>query len=401
MNYVRIKQTDFPEHAICKIYVMKNIKTDKEDLYLQDINGNSYLLASGLYCDVVTYRDALYSLLGWSQKEVPDMPIVQYEYKTIKDTEEFSAVMENPAGYTEPEYVSTDHFIAGVEADGSVTGMGFGYCDIKIYYKKPVRALAKVIHLIVLPEQPQIVKSSHQIVIGNTDTIELRKIDGFSNPQWASSNTDIATISNSGVCKTRNEGTCLLSAYYSSPYKAKVAEVTLSVVPIAPSVKTETHTIKQGLLLQGHMPENTKFSGAEWSVKSGEGIVTVNQNGAIEGKKVGNAVVVGKYTKPYKTDAIIYNITVEQTPEEADIESITVNPEQIKVNTDAVVAVAFSKTPLGTATLEGDEFTTVQDALDVHENVGHANITGAKVGTSTLTVKLGAKSLTKQVKVIE
>lgn len=401
MNYIRIGSMDFPEQSICKIYQLKNPKSGKEDLYLQDFNGHSYCIATGISCDIYTYRDALYGLLGWTNKSVPEMPEIIYEHKTIKDTEEFSVALSDSVGYESPIYESTNNFVAIVEEDGNVIGTGYGFCDIKVYFTKPIKALARVVHLTVLPEQPKIIKSEKQMVVGTSEIIPVREIDGFSNTQWASSKVEIATVNNAGRCTAKSEGTTLLSVYYSSPYKAKIEEITLTVVPPSPSVKTEDHVVKQGLSLQGFMPINNKFSGAEWSVKSGGENVSVNQNGVIEGKKVGKGVVVGKYTKPYKTEAIIYNITVDPTPEEADIQNIIVNPEQVKINTDAVVAVEFSKAPLGTPTLECNEFATVQDALEVEGMAGHANITGVKAGAAILTVKLGAKVLTKQIQVVE
>lgn len=77
----------------------------------------------------------------------------------------------------------------------------------------------------------------------------------------------------------------------------------------APEVITESKTLKVNETFTGAIPENSVFSGAEWSSSSAK--ATVTQQGLITAKETGSVTVTGYYTTPYKTPAKKYTVTIQ------------------------------------------------------------------------------------------
>lgn len=401
MNYIKLGNIIFPEQSIAKFYI-KNIN-GIDELMVQDFYGDSYQLANGLYCNVKEYLGSQLELLGWVDKSVPDIPFIQTETKTIKNMEEFTALVNIPSGFSEPEYKSNNELVAIVNpTNGEVSATGIGNCNIDIYFNKPFRTLVKRIYLTVIPEQPLVNKSTKEVHVGEIVKVIPKYIYGFSNTEWASDDTSIISVDNAGNLTIKETGTCTLKGYYSYPYRAQVEEITVTVNPAPPEIDNEWINVIVGTSHQGLMPENSIYSGTKWEVISGKDIVDVNVNGAITGNKIGKAIVVGKFTKPYEIEAVRYQINVIQPPEgEAVILSISSVPTSVKVGSNAVIAVQFSKDPIATPTLETDEHAYVEDALHSEGPVGHAVITGKKPGFATITVRVGTSSLIKKISIIE
>lgn len=401
MNYIKLNGMIFPEQSIAKFYVRNTNGID--ELMVQDFYGDSYQLTNGLHCNVKEYLKSQLELLGWTDKSVPDVPFMQTEEKTIKNMEEFTATVNIPTGFSEPEHKSSNELVAIVNpTTGEVSATGVGNCVIDIHFKKPFDTLVKRIYLRVIPEQPLINKTTKSAHIGEIVKVVPKYIYGFSNTEWTSDDTDVASIDNAGNLILNKTGACTLRGYYSYPYRAQVEEISLTVNPAPPELDNEWINVIVGTSHQGLMPENSIYSGTKWEVVSGKDIVDVNVNGAITGNKIGKAVVVGKFTKPYEIEAVRYQINVIQPPEgEAVILSISSVPTSVKVGSNAVIAVQFSKDPIATPTLETDEHAYVEDALHSEGPVGHAVITGKKPGFATITVRVGTSSLIKKISIIE
>lgn len=72
----------------------------------------------------------------------------------------------------------------------------------------------------------------------------------------------------------------------------------------------ENQTVKVGATLQGVLPSVPGFSGAKWTT-SNPAKAKVNTSGIITGVAEGTCTITGKSVKPFETDLVIINLTVE------------------------------------------------------------------------------------------
>lgn len=313
MNKIRFGTMDIPENAINKIYVLKG-RGEFEECILQDMLGHEYVLASGEYCDVYEYRDALMKVLGWTDKSVPAVPILIKEYKAVKNGEDFTITTNPDAGFSIPEYISSSEEVAMVDPSGNVTIVNTGYTEIDIYFTEPYRVLYKRIYLSVFPATPSINRTSREMVIHSTARVKMKEAPEFYSPEWVSTNGEIATVSHDGVIDALKVGTTKINGYYKLPYKVQVEEVSLKV---SPSLIRMEETVRVGDKKTVVMPTIDGYTNPQWSSDRNDIIEVDTSSGLLTIKKVGNATITGAYLNPDKIEVKEIYFTVH--PAEPDV----------------------------------------------------------------------------------
>lgn len=313
MNKIRIGKLDIPETAINKIYIA-NVKDDIEECILQDKLGREYSLASGEYCDVYEYRDAIIKTLGWVDKSVPPVPILKKEYKTVKNSEDFIIDAPSENGFSTPEYISSSEDVAMVDGSGNVTIVNTGYTEIDVYFTEPYRVIYKRIYLTVHPSAPLINKTNKEVIVHSYSSLQMKEIPEFYSPFWQSTNKDIATVTQDGIVDALKIGTTKINGYYRLPYYTQVEEVTLKVVPNLIKIK---ETVRVGDKKTVVMPTIDGYSNQQWSSDRNDIIEVDTSSGLLTIKKSGNATITGAYLTPDKIDVKQIYFTVH--PAEPDV----------------------------------------------------------------------------------
>lgn len=207
-----------------------------------------------------------------------------------------------------------------VDDNGMVTGVAIGDGTILIeyngeYYFKTIN---------ILPEPPAIQKEKVTLKIDETNQQTISSTE-FSNPEYISDKPDVATVTkDGGLITAKKVGTCKITCKFKTPYEVVVKEVTVTVQPKAPTPDNENKTLKVDETFTGVMPSKAGFSGAKWVSDNGE-FATVDQNsGLVTAIKHGSTNIRGKFTKPYETDGIIYNLTIQPKAPQVVTETLEV-----------------------------------------------------------------------------
>ncbi len=230
--------------------------------------------------------------------------------------------------------------------------------------------------------------------------------------QWASDNTNVATVSNSGLVTGVNEGTATITAVGGG----KTATATVIIVPASSSI--ETVEIVPPVITVGinsSAPLTAVALDASGNVLTGRAftwassnttVATVDRNGVVRGIAAGNATITALSAGKTGTSAVTISSTGQG--------SITLAPNSVALavggtaqsaatvrdaagNVVASPSVAFStgnpavatvtNTGAASATITGvavgtTTFTAVSNGLSI---VGNISVTGATVTTVTIT----------------
>lgn len=201
--------------------------------------------------------------------------------------------------------LNTDKF--KIDNNGVTTGVSVGSGIIiakynNDYYFKNVN---------VLPEPPELQKENITLKVDETNQQSISD-SHFSNPEWLSDNINIAIVNkDSGLITAKKVGKCKIIGKFKTPYETIVKEVSVTVQPKAPTPNKENKTLKVDEKFTGVMPQKAGFSGAKWVSDNGTFAIVDQNSGLVTAKKHGTTNIRGKFTKPYETDGIIYNLTIQ------------------------------------------------------------------------------------------
>jgi len=131
---------------------------------------------------------------------------------------------------------------------------------------------------------------------------------------WESSNTNVATVSNSGVVSAVAIGTATITVKTKSGGKTASCNVTVSTTAVSVASvslnKTSTTLAINGTeqLTCTILPTNATNKGLTWS-SSNANIATVSNNGLVTAKAVGTATITVKTTDGNKTASCTVTVT--------------------------------------------------------------------------------------------
>lgn len=121
---------------------------------------------------------------------------------------------------------------------------------------------------------------------------------------WSSSNTAVATVSNSGVVKGVKPGTATITVRTASGGKTATCKVTVKdVVPTGVTLNKSALSMYEGdslSLVATVLPSNATNKNVTWS-SSNTSVATVDAKGMVTGKKAGTATITARTASGSKT----------------------------------------------------------------------------------------------------
>ena len=223
---------------------------------------------------------------------------------------------------------------------------------------------------------------------------------GSSNVVWSSADPSIATVNN-GIVTGKKIGTTYITASIGNSKATCIVNIIDDYIPIT---KIKTNTLSDEILINQTKkipvtiePSNATNKTLTYS-SSNPDIVTVDQNGNITGKKVGNASI-SIYSPEYKTT---YLVTVT---DKIPLQSISIN-KTLEINEFATSKLTVTFSP-STATNKkitwkssDTKIVTVDDSGNIKALApGTANITViSNDGGYTSICKVTVKEISKELK---
>ena len=252
----------------------------------------------------------------------------------------------------------------------------------------------------VKPTKLNISAANTTLLVGETVTlkVEFEPSDTTNkNVSWASSDTNVASVSSAGVVKGNAAGQVKIIATSKADESIK-GEITLEVkegqeiVPTAISVWGEDSIVIVGYttsLFVTYTPAETTSKFVSWE-SSDESVATVNEDGIVTGIKAGTATITAKSLSAENVSG-----TMEITVKDA----IDITDLAISFEGDMVIGYDFTIT--ATTTPEGGNKQLEWSSSD--ETVATVNANGVvsalKVGTAVITVKVMNKAIEQQITV--
>lgn len=314
--------------------------------------------------------------------------VVSVEVGESKDIE--ATVTPANAEYTLTWSIS-DNSIATVYQNGMITGKSVGYADLKVKADNGVYAMCRVS---VYRPTPSSVSMKSSLAMNVGDTYTLSPTVYPSNSQytltWTSSNTNVATVSSSGMVIAKSAGTTNITVKTDNG-KTATCYVTVSAkavtsvsIPSGLSLEVgETHTLTPTIT-----PSDASTS-YTWS-SDNNSVVTVSQSGVLTANNGGTANITVKTDngktatcKVTVSSKSVTNVNIPSTLSLEVGETYTLNPTITP--TDAVTSYTWSSDNINVATVS-------QSGMVVAKSAGTANITVKTDGGQTATCKVTVKA---------
>lgn len=215
---------------------------------------------------------------------------------------------------------------------------------------------------------------------------------------WTSSNSDVASVSSTGLVKGIKAGSTIITCS-SKDGSNKFAKCTINV--IEPSMKLNTSKL---VIQKGRTNKKVKViikdDKIDTAKSNKKNVVTVKVKGntlQITGKKVGKATITVVSKSGIKKKL---NVTVQK--DKVITKTLKVSKSTVKIKKGKSAAIKVTATPDSISTGEKIKISTSKKGIvsyKIDQNAGAIKITGKKKGTCKLTVKVGKKSKKISVKV--
>lgn len=309
-------------------------------------------------------------------------------------------VAENPNDDTTDSksiiWSSSDESVAVVNSSGVVTAVGKGTATITANASgvSGIPAATATVHVLV-PLESISLENDFELQPGASKTVAVtyNPTDADTTTiTWTSSNTNIATVNNSGQVTAVAPGTAIITADAGN-------SITDTVTVTVPEIHVDTVVINKSelalakgdteVLSASYLPENaTDATDVTWSSQN-TNIATVDSNGLV--------TAVGKGTT--KIIAEINGITGEcDVTVTVPLQSITLNEESIDLNKNATTTVGYTINPTDTTDESPVTWTSQNTGVaTVNETTGE--ITAVAVGSAIIEVSKGNKTDTLTVNV--
>lgn len=223
---------------------------------------------------------------------------------------------------------------------------------------------------------------------------------------WSSSNTSIATVSDSGVVKGVKAGTATITAK-ANDNSGKSATCTITVTGSSSTVNVTGVTLNKAALslVEGNSeqltatiaPANASNKNVSWT-SSDTKVATVDLNGKVTAVKNGNATITVKTNDGGKTAQC--TVTVNTKPESGgtiNVTGVALNQKKLSLEIKDTATLTATITPENAT----DKTVTWTSSDDKIATVEGGKVTAVAAGTATITAKAGDQSATCEVTVTE
>ena len=311
---------------------------------------------------------------------------------TIKEgtTETLRAtVLPENATNQKVNWSSADESIVTVK-DGVIEGKRPGKTTVTVTtVDKELKASCEVtVEAKTIPvDSIKLNKTSTTIKEGTTETLRATVLPENAtnqNVNWSSADESIATVQN-GVIEGKKAGKTLITVTTDDGEKMAACEVTVTAKTIpVDSVELDKRSItveigKTEALIATVKPDNATNKKINWT-SADESIVTV-QNGIIEGKKVGKAIVTVTTEDGEKTASCEITVKNAETPH-VSVESVNLNKNSITIEKGKTEILIATVKPDNATNKKINWLSTDESTVTVQNGV----IEGKKAGKAIITV---------------
>ncbi len=322
---------------------------------------------------------------------------------TVGETKKPSVKLLPDGATGEIEYTSADETIATVSNDGAVTGVKKG--EVKIIVKCGelekfcmVTVNEKNVELtgIKLDFNTLTLESGERWNLKVSATPAGATIDG--KPEWSSSNTKIATVSDEGRvrAKTGVNGTTVITVKYGG-FEATCAVTVVHISATDLTLEKDSCELEIGdtTNIKATVSPTDSHDIPEYS-SSDESVATVSSKGKVTAVGEGEATIIvkaGSLNKEFKVKVI--------KPEEDDrLESITLSNDNIELKAGEQLKLTYTTVP---ETIENFELTAkwLSGDDEIAEVAEDGTVTAKKEGMTVITLWLGTKNAKCTIRVID
>ncbi len=335
-----LNATVFPSDAANKELIWDS---DSKKIVSVTSDGEIRALKSGRAIITATTKDT-----GISAQVIVNVVVpvegIEIQEKEINIDEGDTKIIQTtitPSDATNKEVMwsSSNSSVVTVTSDGEIIAISPGTATVTVTTDdggKTATATVNVIKPIVSVESITINKESTDIYVGDNEQLYATISPANAtnqNVNWSSSNTNIVTVSSSGLIVGIREGNATITATSEDGNKSAVINVNVNTknVPVDNIYLSKTNTnLYVGGSEQLHAildPVDATNQNVSW-ISSNTGVVTVSQTGLIEGIKKGSATVTVTSEDGNKSAAI--NVSVlERT---ISVEGIALNKTYTQID---------------------------------------------------------------------
>ena len=287
---------------------------------------------------------------------------------------------ENTTDERTIEWSSDKPNVVEVDAEGNITAKSAG--TAKIQAKVGDETITCTVTVVVPLTGIKLDTTKIDLNKGESTTIKVSYLPEDTTDDktivWTSKNPSVATVKN-GTIKAISAGTAIIEAKVGDFTESCTVNVKVPLTEI--SIKESANLIKgqsEKLVVTYNPTDTTDNKTVVWTSKNPE-IVTVDENGVIEGQKEGTAIVIAKVGE--------FESECKVTVKEIKLEGIKIDNkiDELVIGETAKLDVIY--TPENTTDDKAVMWSSSdEDVLTVDEN---GNVTAVGVGKATITVTSG------------
>ncbi|MEG0826444.1 MAG: Ig-like domain-containing protein, partial [Bacilli bacterium] len=324
----------------------------------------------------------------------------QITIQTGKSYKLKAEIIPKNATNKEITWETMDNRIAQVTDDGMIVGKIEGNTVITGYSSNNKQVVIRVFVTkgSVSIDELEINPSSLTIIKG--DTYQLRATLIPSNVSdkkviWNSSNTNIVSITESGLIKANKTGSVVISATSNGVTGKAVINVRTSITEISNiDIKENDIEIDAGKtknLTVAYLPSNASNKNFSW-ISSNETIATISNKGVITGKKEGTVTITVSSSNG-KKDSINVNVKKAKEPEGV-IAKVYINVENVSLQKGQTKKLRATILPLNAK----QEVTWISDNANVVSVDSNGTITAINPG-KTIVAAIATNGMIARTKV--
>lgn len=224
-------------------------------------------------------------------------------------------------------------------------------------------------------------------------TAAVAPADADQDVTWSSSNTAVATVSNSGLVTAVRPGTAVITATKGTQSASYNVKVTANLEAI--SLNETTLNILKNQTADLTVTYNPTYTDSDKTItwESSDSTIAKVENGKVTGLKAGTATITAKSSVAGVSDKTCA-VTVTEVP----LNSIALNKTDFELNRFKSETLSVIYNPNNTTDSKDVTWTSSDPSIVKVEN---GKVTALKLGEATITAKVGSKTASVKITVPE